>query len=172
MATGRDTAWQPPHRCRTFPAQTRHYHREGPRGRRQLERQAHALLRNYDGTGKGGWRMLKKRSFPLFRGKQRPQRPPRCGKVGFYVVGQRVRGGTLGDIASVPLASPASPRSVPVFGDWLASPLVSASPASVPCQVIERMGGFSDGDARGRRGRYFSQQQGGNRKKHTRPKTE
>ena len=79
--------------------------------------------------------MLKKRSFPLFRGKQRPQRPP---------------------------------RSVPVFGDWLASPLVSASPASGPCQVIERMGGFSDGDARGRRGRYFPQQQGGKPKKNTR----
>jgi hypothetical protein len=56
--------------------------------------------------------MLKKRSFPFFRGRQRP---PRCGKVGFYVVGQWVRGGTLGDIASVPLASPASPPPASPF---------------------------------------------------------
>ena len=66
-----DLPWRNGVRCGPA-APVRHYRREGPRGRRQLKRQALALLRNYDGTGKGGRRVLKKRSFPHFRGKQRP----------------------------------------------------------------------------------------------------
>jgi hypothetical protein len=119
---------------------------------------------------------MRKKSVSLFcRGKQRPPRPPCCGKVEFSVARQRVKEGTLSDMASVPpasLASPLSVPSVPVFGDRLASLPLSASLASVPNQIIETVSIFQWGDARGRRGRYFSQQQGGNRKKHTRPKTE
>ena len=64
-----------------FPAQTRHYHREGPRGRRQLKRQALALLRNYDGTGKGGWRTLKSALSPFLEENSVPPQRPRFGRL-------------------------------------------------------------------------------------------